>query len=85
MRDPPGVAWWTVGWTERQTFFCFRSRRARSSFYLEGQANSSSEYLFIPVFFYSMDRLYTPGVPKENLLVLVMEARCAGKSDVGEE
>jgi hypothetical protein len=34
-----------------------------------------------------MDRLYTPGVPKENLLVLVlvMEARSAGKSDVGEE
>lgn len=75
-----------VGSTERQTFLV-RSRRVRSSFYLEGQANSSSEYLFIPVFFYSMDRLYTPGVPKENLLVLVlvMEARSAGKSDVGEE
>lgn len=51
------------------------------------KASSSSEYLFIPVSFYSMDRLYTPGVPKENLLVLVlvMEARSAGKSDVGEK
>lgn len=42
---------------------------------------------FIPVSFIQWIGLYTPDVPKENLLVLVlvMEARGEGKSDVGEE
>lgn len=34
---------------------------------LKGQANSSSEYLFIPVFFYSMDRFIYTRCPQEKL------------------
>ena len=75
------------GRVEGEADILFFDRVVFAILLLKGQASSSSEYLFIPVFFYSMDRLYTPGVPKENLLVLVlvMEARSAGKSDVGEQ